>query len=127
MYCSNCGKPIYKNAVFCSECGEKTNQEQAQINNPAQMYHQQNVSSDKQNILAVIGFAIACVLLIDSMLIHLVSGIIALVLSTLGLVLSIVGLVQINNDNERGKGFAIVGIAIAFYEFIRFLMLFFKL
>lgn len=111
-YCSNCGKEV--TGAFCSNCGSEVKEEQLQIP------HQQQKQSEeaKINIMALVGFVIACV----SVLINF-WGIVGIV----ALVFSVVGLVQIYNGNGKGKGFSIAGIVIGgisvLYGFIVLLIL----
>lgn len=118
MYCLNCGKQIHDNAVFCPECGTRSMQGQEQVHSAEPIYRQQVTSNAKVNIMAIIGFVVACV----SILINF-AGIVGIV----ALVFSVVGLVQINGGNGKGKGFAIAGIAIGafsvLYGFIMLLLL----
>ena len=102
-YCSKCGKELEDNAAFRPACGTKTTQEQEQAHSTEPMYSQQTTSNAKLNIMAIIGFVIACVSLLLNFL-----GIVGIV----ALVFSVVGLVQINGGNGKGKGFAIAGTVI---------------
>lgn len=108
MYCKNCGKEV--NGNFCPNCGNSINIEQ---NQP-----QQPINQQKTNIMAIVGFVIGCVSIFLNFW-----GIVGIV----SLVFSIIGLVQINNDNGKGKGFAIAGIVIGgfsvLYGFITLLLL----
>lgn len=103
MYCTNCGKQIDDGAMFCPECGTRMIQGQEQVHSAEPMYRQQATSNAKLNIMAIIGFVIACVSLLLNFW-----GIVGIV----ALVFSVVGLVQVSGGNGKGKGFAIAGIAV---------------
>lgn len=92
-YCPKCGTEV--TGSFCQNCGCALNNEPTQT--------QQVMNNAKLNIMALIGFVIGCVSIFLNFW-----GIVGIV----ALVFSIVGLVQINNTNEKGKGFAIAGIAL---------------
>lgn len=107
-YCSNCGKEV--NGNFCPNCGNSINIEQSQP--------QQQITVQKNNTMAIVGFVVGCVSIFLNFW-----GIVGII----SLVFSVVGLVQIGNGNGKGKGFAIAGIAIGgfsvLYGFITLLLL----
>ena len=96
MICKKFGREASLGAVFCDFCGNR-------FDDPLQSYVQPAAYKQKSNIMAIIGFVLGCV----SLLINF-WGIVGIV----ALVFSIIGITQINNNGEKGKGFAICGIIL---------------
>ncbi len=95
MFCKNCGQEISDDAISCSNCGFKINEEQ----NAKPIEEKQ-----KANICSIIGF----ILSILSLLLAL-WGTVAIA----GLILSIIGIYQCNTNNERLKELGIAGLIIS--------------
>lgn len=96
MICNKCGKEATFGAVFCDNCGSR-------LDYSSQSTFQQTEAEQKTSIMAIVGFILGCV----SLLINF-WGIVGIV----ALIFSIVGITQINNNGEKGKGFAICGIIL---------------
>lgn len=96
MICKRCGKESASEAAFCDFCGNR-------LDYSLQSTEQPVAHKQKSNIMAIVGFILGCV----SLLINFwgIVGIIALTFS-------IIGITQINNNGEKGKGFAICGIIL---------------
>lgn len=96
MICKKCGREASLGAVFCDFCGDR-------LDYSPQCTEQPIAYKQKSNIMAIAG----CILGWVSLLINFwgIVGIIALIFS-------IIGITQINNNGEKGKGFAICGIIL---------------
>ena len=106
MYCKNCGKEVKGN--FCANCGSSVNNGQ---HSSCATHHQPYTSEKEQklNIMALIGFVVGCISIFLNFW-----GIVGIV----ALIFSVVGFVQINNSNEKGKGFAIAGMIMGGFSII---------
>ena len=102
-YCCNCGKEFEKDVKFCPHCG--ANQYQNVMVVPPQETPQitQAPQEKKLNVFALIGFILSLVSLFLS--IYGIMGVAAAIFST-------IGYIQVNENNEKGKGFAITGIVL---------------
>ena len=108
-FCIKCGNQLNDNDTICNNCGTEIiqNKENIQVN--------QTIinSKPKTNGLAIAGFVTSLVNLL------LCCGSISII----SLILSIVGLVQVNKNNEGGKGLAIAGIIISAIMLVAYIAL----
>lgn len=123
--CSECGKEISDKAQSCPKCGNPISQVSksrtcpkcgGSISNTAtkcvHCYSQLDESTiikpnNRTNALAVTGFLFGII----SLFINLLG-----IISILGLVFSGVGLTQVNNRNEKGTGFAVIGFLVSLFS-----------
>ena len=104
-YCIHCGAELPEETVICTKCGCK-----ADVPTPTKSQPSRKM---KVNAYALVGFILAMVSMITLHRDFL--GLMAIAATAL----SIVGLVQIHKDNaQRGKGFAIAGMAVGAYYVI---------
>ena len=99
-YCCNCGKEVEKDVKFCPHCGAN------QYQNVTIVPPQQTIpvpQEKKLNVFALVGFILSLVSLFLS-----IYGIV----SVSATIFSTIGYIQINENNEKGKGFAITGIIL---------------
>ena len=102
MYCKNCGHEIDDNCKYCPDCG-------ASQQNSSSFDYQYSSTEDFHtepgyNSICIIGCVLACA----SVFINMFGT-----LSVAGLILSIIGLKKQRETQEKGKVFAIVGIAVS--------------
>lgn len=99
MFCGNCGKNADDGKTYCDNCANllHSETEKRKENN------RQEAANPKLSIIALVGFVLGCV----SFLINFMG-----ILGILALVLSIIGFAQINNNGEKGKGFAVAGMLL---------------
>ena len=95
-YCERCGNELHDEAVFCPKCGCAVRYEKPQWKDDP---------SARVNVCALVGFILS---LTSVIFIVNIFGI----LSVAGLVNSIIGLVNCEKKKQRGKGFAIAGVAV---------------
>ncbi|MCH5156426.1 MAG: hypothetical protein J1G02_00945 [Clostridiales bacterium] len=108
-YCMHCGAELHDEAVICTKCGCWTNDSEKIA----------EVSKQKLNKLALVGFILAIVSAVisvfflsldtDSSAAFLFSGI---PLAIAGFTCSLVGLLKLRRSKERGKALAITGIVV---------------
>lgn len=110
MYCRHCGKEINEDAAFCSACGAAQN-----IKVQSNMSYS-NITSDQNagqqasyNTMCIVGLVISGL----SLLINF-WGIVGLV----GTIVSVFGVVYSNENKEKGRELAIVGIVIGVFSII---------
>lgn len=103
MFCRNCGKEVFDEAVLCVNCGTLINSAalNLQVAPPSPA-----VASDTEakNGVALTGFILSFL------------GVIGWLFSLLGLIFSIIGLVK-SKQLIKGKGFGIAGIVISVVAF----------
>lgn len=102
-YCSNCGKEIQQETKFCPHCG--ANQEIRQVT--LQSQPTQSVSTPKEkklNVFSLIGFIVS--------IISIFLDFYSIPVGLTALIFSIIGFVQVNEKNEKGRGFAITGMIL---------------
>ena len=99
MYCYKCGKEIEDETRSCPYCG---------ANQPIHTSSSQS-SKPQYNMLCVLGFAVSCIsLFIDP------RGLCAIT----GIILSTIGMLNAKKKHEKGKVFAVLGIAIGAVEIV---------
>lgn len=124
-FCTGCGKELHETDYACANCGKKVNDVVMETFN-AQSMEQANQSRvnmqgtnggvnnvKKNNGLAIAGFVLSIISIPCCGL-----------TSFLGIILSIIGLVQINKQDEGGKGYAIAGIIISGIMFLFLVVLY---
>ena len=120
-YCRYCGAEMYDEAILCTKCGCPVK--------PAEVTTETvEVPKPKLNPLALTGFILSIVsipitsmisfyiltnMLADTSSLAVASFILGIPIVVAGLVCSIIGLVMVKRKNQRGKGFAIVGIVVS--------------
>ena len=112
MYCKHCGFELQEEVNYCPACG-KSQLEPVQrepVNTPPEPVSAAPPQKPV-NLSCVVGFSLSCV----SFLLNFF-GLTALA----GLILSVTGLRQLPVRNERGKGFAVAGIALAVVSLLVF-------
>lgn len=112
MVCVNCGKEIRDGATFCPECGA-TQQGVASPAPGGESYasptNQPAAQRAPYNMMCILGLVISGISLLLNFW-----GIVGIA----GTVVSVIGLTSCQQKNERGKGFAIAGIAIGGFSIL---------
>ena len=111
MRCKHCGFETQESFDRCPACGKLQSDpiEQESPTVPEEPVLPQETAVPRLNRMSVVGFALSCSSLVISFF-----GLNALV----GLILSIVGLSELRFTEERGKGFAVAGIALSLISLI---------
>ena len=102
MKCSHCSNAIDGSRNYCPYCGHKvgsTTQVQKVDSNVVA-----NTQSDRNNLLAVIGFTLG-------LLSWLVNP--RFLISVVSIIISVIGIHQIRDTKEKGKTFAVLGIVFS--------------
>lgn len=134
--CSECGNEVSDKASSCPKCGNPiANEKKSRIcpyckgaisNTATKCVHcyselDENTiikPNDRTNLLSVTGFLFGVI----SLFINIMG-----IISILGLVFSGVGLTQVNNKNEKGTGFAVLGFLFSLFTLIYFIYRFIAL
>lgn len=107
MFCKNCGKELYDNAVVCINCGSPTDKFKEQKEVATANSVESNLN--KHNVFGLVGFILAVVTIVFSFW----STTTYFLVLAAGLTLSIIGLVKSKNYKPYGKGLSIAGISIS--------------
>lgn len=110
MFCVNCGKEIHAGASFCPECGAK--QQSTMVVSAEKNDHNtagQPAANAQYNTMTIIGLIVSGISLLLNFW-----GIVGIA----GMILSVLGMIDCTRKGEKGKGLAIVGIAIGVYSII---------
>lgn len=97
MYCRNCGNLIDEGVAFCPHCGASQNVDNQTFysQSPQNQYHPNNSSSEKTNVLAIVGFILSFFFTVP------------------GLICSIIAYKNAPEYGGNGKTLALAGIIIS--------------
>ena len=115
MYCHNCGCQIEENLVICPCCGAVQPNPYANGQFNGQYNGPNNMAKSKSNynwtcvfgcVLSAIGFVVNSL------------GVLGFILPIAGVIISFIGIVTVDSQIERGKVFAILGLAMGGFQIL---------
>lgn len=111
MFCSNCGKKINDEAIFCPECGAAQQGDLPPLVSNTGYYanpvNQSTVQKAPYNTTCIVGLVISGISLLLNFF-----GLVGMA----GTIVSVIGLISCKKKNENGKALAIIGIIIGIFS-----------